>query len=310
MENIPETYSQRIKEKALELGFSACGIAEVRILEEDRERLAKWLSEGMNGTMAYMENHFEMRLDPAKIEEGARSVISVLINYFPAERQTDREAPVISKYAYGKDYHLIVKEKLNNLLMFIRSEISPCRGRAFVDSAPVLDRPWAKAAGLGWIGKNSLLLSKDHGSYVFIGELITDLVLSYDEPFSGDYCGNCTRCMDACPTQAIVFPRIVDARRCISYHTIENKEEAPPELRANFRNRIFGCDICQDVCPWNKKINPNQSLDFKPLEGLLEMDKNSWKELDRENFAQLFRKSAFKRAGYDQIMRNISFLNE
>jgi len=310
MENIPETYSQRIKEKALELGFSACGIAEVRILEEDRERLAKWLSEGMNGTMAYMENHFEMRLDPAKIEEGARSVISVLINYFPAERQTDREAPVISKYAYGKDYHLIVKEKLNNLLMFIRSEISPCRGRAFVDSAPVLDRPWAKAAGLGWIGKNSLLLSKDHGSYVFIGELITDLVLSYDEPFSGDYCGNCTRCMDACPTQAIVFPRIVDARRCISYHTIENKEEAPLELRANFRNRIFGCDICQDVCPWNKKINPNQSLDFKPLEGLLEMDKNSWKELDRENFAQLFRKSAFKRAGYDQIMRNISFLNE
>lgn len=310
MENIPETYSQRIKEKALELGFSACGIAEVRILEEDRERLAKWLSEGMNGTMAYMENHFEMRLDPAKIEEGARSVISVLINYFPAERQTDREAPVISKYAYGKDYHLIVKEKLNNLLMFIRSEISPCRGRAFVDSAPVLDRPWAKAAGLGWIGKNSLLLSKDHGSYVFIGELITDLVLSYDEPFSGDYCGNCTRCMDACPTQAIVFPRIVDARRCISYHTIENKEEAPPELRANFRNRIFGCDICQDVCPWNKKINPNQSLDFKPLEGLLEMDKNSWKELDHETFTQLFRKSAFKRAGYDQIMRNISFLNE
>lgn len=305
-----EIYSLQIKERALALGFSACGIAAVRSLEQERGRLQKWLSEGMNGSMGYMANHFEKRLDPAKLEEGVKSVISVLINYFPTQKQTDLTAPVISKYAYGKDYHLVVKEKLNNLLIFIQSEISPCQGRAFVDSAPVLERTWAKTAGLGWIGKNSLLISKEHGSYVFIGELIIDLELHYDSPFTGDYCGTCTCCIDTCPTGAIVAPRVVDARKCISYHTIENKEEVPETIRKNLHNHIFGCDICQDVCPWNKKIKPNENSDFKPIEGLLEMSLKDWMELRRESYSKTFRHTAFERAGFDRIKRNISYLKE
>ena len=296
--------------KAIELGFSACGIASVRYLTEEHDRLQNWLSDGMNGSMEYMANHFDKRLDPGKIEPGAKSVISVLINYFPAEKQVDPAAPSISKYAYGKDYHLVVKEKLNNLLIFIQLEISPCRGRAFIDSAPVLERPWAKAAGLGWIGKNSLLISRDHGTYVFIGELIIDLELSYDSPFMGDFCGSCTRCIDACPTGAIVTPRTIDARKCISYHTIENKDEVPESIREKLQNQIFGCDICQDVCPWNKKIKPNQSGEFEPVAGLLEMDKKNWTELDPITFSKIFRQTAFERVGYDRIMRNISYLNE
>jgi len=307
---LPETYSHRIKEKALELGFSACGISAVRCLDEERDRLQNWLSNGMNASMAYMANHFEMRLDPGKIEEGAKSVISVLINYYPAQKQVDPDAPVISKYAYGKDYHLVVKEKLNNLLMFIQSALSPCRGRAFVDSAPVLERPLAKAAGLGWIGKNSLLISKEFGSYVFIGELIVDLELNYDGPFATDYCGNCTRCIDACPTGAIVSPRTIDARKCISYHTIENKDEIPASIRENLHNQIFGCDICQDVCPWNKKAKPNQSLDFMPVEGLLEMKKKDWEALNHDLYTKMFRQSAFERAGYDRITRNVGYVIE
>lgn len=310
MENLPEIYSRQIKEKAIELGFSACGIAPVRNLSEEHDRLLKWLADGMNGSMGYMANHFEKRLDPGKIEPGAKSVISVLINYFPAKKQADPAAPVISKYAYGKDYHLVVKEKLNNLLIYIQLEVSACRGRAFVDSAPVLERPWARAAGLGWIGKNSLLISRNYGTYVFIGELIIDLEVSYDTPFTGDYCGSCTRCIDACPTSAIVAPRTIDARKCISYHTIENKDQVPESIRAKLQNQIFGCDICQDVCPWNKKIKPNQSAEFEPVAGLLEMDKKNWKELDPITYRKIFRYTAFERAGYDRIMRNISYLNE
>ena len=310
MKDLTETYSLQIKEKALELGFSACGISAVRSLDEERGRLQNWLSNGMNASMAYMANHFEMRLDPAKIEEGAKSVISVLINYYPSQKQTDPTAPIISKYAYGRDYHLVVKKKLNNLLIFIQTVISPCRGRAFVDSAPVLERPLAKAAGLGWIGKNSLLISKEFGSYVFIGELIIDLELNYDTPFVADFCGNCTRCIDACPTGAIVSSRAIDARRCLSYHTIENKEEVPEEIRKNLNNRIFGCDICQDICPWNKKVKPNQSIDFVPIEGLLEMGKSDWHELSRDKYTKIFRHTAFERAGYEQIRRNASYLKE
>jgi len=305
-----EVYSQQIKEKAISLGFSACGITAVRCLDEERDRLQSWLSNGMNASMAYMANHYEMRLDPGKIEEGAKSVISVLINYYPNRKQTDPTAPKISKYAYGKDYHLVVKEKLNNLLIFIQSSVSPCRGRAFVDSAPVLERPLAKAAGLGWIGKNSLLISKEFGSYVFIGELIIDLELKFDNPFTADYCGNCTRCIDACPTSAIVFPRTIDARKCISYHTIENKEAVPESIRENLHNQIFGCDICQDVCPWNKKAKTNQSLDFMPIEGLLEMKKKDWTELSPESYTQIFKRTAFERAGYERIKRNVGYLKE
>lgn len=310
MMQISENFSLQIKEKAIELGFSACGISAVRCLEEEREHLQQWLSSGMNASMAYMANHFEMRLDPGKIEEGAKSVISVLINYYPSQKQTDPEAPKISKYAYGKDYHLVVKEKLNNLLIFIQSSLSPCRGRPFVDSAPVLERPLAKAAGLGWIGKNSLLISKELGSYVFIGELIIDLELKYDDPFTVDYCGNCTRCIDACPTDAIVFPRTIDARKCISYHTIENKEEIPESIRENLHNQVYGCDICQDVCPWNKKTKPNQNPDFMPIEGLLEMKKEDWKQLSHEKYTKIFRHTAFERAGFEQIKRNVAYLKE
>ena len=310
MENLPETYSRQIKGKALELGFSACGIAEVRSLEEERERLQKWLSEGMNGSMGYMANHSEMRLDPTKLCEGAKSVISVLVNYFPTQKQADPAAPVISKYAYGKDYHLVVKEKLEDLLIFIQSDISPCRGRAFVDSAPVLERQWARASGLGWIGKNSLLISKKYGSYVFIGELIVDLKLGYDPSFTGDYCGICKRCINACPTGAIVATGTIDARKCISYHTIENKGEVPASIREKLHNQIFGCDICQDACPWNRKIKPNQSDDFLPVEGLLEMAKEDWINLNAGTFTTMFRHSAFERAGYGRLLRNIRYLKE
>ena len=300
-------YNLLIKQKALELGFSECGISPVRALEEEREPLQRWLAENMNGNMGYMANNLEKRLDPGKIEEGAKSVISVLINYFPSKGQEDPNAPIVSKYAYGRDYHFIVKEKLNALLAYIQSEISPCQGRAFVDSAPIMERAFAKAAGLGWIGKHSLLINKYFGSYVFIGELIIDLALTYDTPFRSDHCGSCTLCIDACPTQAIVADRVVDARKCIAYHTIENKEEAPDSIKEKLGNRIFGCDICQDVCPWNRVIMPNQSNDFRPIDGILEMQKKDWEELDHDTYKNRFRNSALERAGYKRIMRNISY---
>ena len=308
MVNSTQNHALLIKQKALELGFAECGISEAKALEEEREPLQKWLAEDMHGNMGYMARNLEMRLDPSKLEEGAKSVISVLINYFPSQKQIDPTAPVISKYAYGRDYHFVVKEKLNNLLIYIQSEISQCSGRAFVDSAPIMERSLAKAAGLGWIGKHSLLINKYFGSYVFIGELIIDLPLTYDIPFTSDHCGTCTRCIDACPTQAIVADRVVEARKCIAYHTIENKEEIPDHIRPKLENRIFGCDICQDVCPWNKVITPNQSIDFKPIEGLLEMKLEDWNELDPLVYKQRFSNSPFERAGYKRIMRNISYL--
>ena len=301
-------FSLQIKEKAHELGFADCGIAEAIGLENEREPLQKWLSDGMNGSMGYMANHFEKRLDPRKLVEGAKSVISVLFNYYPSQKQADQAAPVISKYAYGKDYHFTVKEKLNNLLIFIQAQISPCIGRAFVDSAPVLERQWAMAAGLGWTGKNTLLITRKFGSYVFIGELITNLDLACDAPFVNDHCGSCTRCIDACPTHAIVAPHRIDARKCISYQTIENKNEIPIEIQPKLQNQIFGCDICQDVCPWNNKLIPNQSIDIKPIDELLNMNKNDWAQLGKAGFGSKFKGSSFERTGYDRIMRNISYL--
>ena len=310
MKSLSEKYSLLIKEKALELGFAACGIAEARCLEMEREHLQSWLSEGMNGTMGYMANHFEKRLDPGKLVQGAKSVISVLFNYYPSQKQVDLTAPVISKYAYGKDYHFTVKEKLNNLLIFIQTHISPCTGRAFVDSAPILERSWATAAGLGWTGKNSLLITRKFGSYVFIGELITNLELTYDNPFTQDHCGTCTRCIEACPTKAIAASHVVDARRCISYHTIESKIQIPDDIQSKLQNQVFGCDICQDVCPWNQKIKPNQSIDIKPIDGLLCMTKNDWMQLGSTRFREKFKNSSFERTGYDRIVRNISYLKD
>lgn len=309
MQSNGEIRGVKIKEKALELGFSQCGITAATPLEPEREYLQRWLDNGMNGAMHYMANHFEKRLDPSKLVPGAKSVITVVINYFPNRKQADPEAPVIAKYAYGKDYHSTVKEKLNNLLIFIQNNISPCNGRAFVDSAPVLERPLARRAGLGWIGKNSLLISKQFGSYLFIGELILDLDLPSDAPFTGDYCGTCTRCIDSCPTGAIVSPHVIDATKCISYHTIESKEQIPAAIREHLKNQIFGCDICQDVCPWNKKAKPNYSVDFMPITGLLEMPSNEWSDLKKETFMTRFRHSAFERAGYEKLMANIRNTN-
>jgi epoxyqueuosine reductase len=299
--------SDLIKSRAKELGFSACGIVQVHALERDLNAFESWLQKGMHGSMDYMARNPEKRLNPTKLVEGAKSVITVLLNYFPSQKQVDPEAPVISKYAYGKDYHFVIKDKLAELLRFIDKEISPCKGRAFVDSAPVLERAWARESGLGWIGKNSMLISKEFGSYVFIGELIVDLELDYNNESVSDYCGTCSRCINACPTGAITAPRIIDARKCISYQTIENKDEIPPELHQKLNNRIFGCDICQDVCPWNKRTESTEIEEFKPIGGLLEMNLTQWHNLDQPTYKKMFRNAAFERAGYKKLMQNISY---
>ena len=303
-------YTVQIKGKALELGFSACGISPVHSIEKERNALESWLEKGMHGSMEYMARNLEKRLNPSELVEGARSVITVLLNYFPSQTQTDTEAPIISKYAYGKDYHFVIKEKLNKLLEFIQSEISPCQGRSFVDSAPILERAWAKESGLGWIGKNSMLISRKFGSYVFIGELIIDIELEYNTSTETDHCGTCTRCIDACPTGAIVTPRTIDSRRCISYLTIENKDEISPDFKEKINNRIFGCDICQNVCPWNKKINSTDVAEFLPIKGLLEMKKSEWFNLDKTTYNKMFRRTAFERAGYNKLIRNIRYLDQ
>lgn len=301
--------SEKIKKHALELGFLDCGISKAEFLAEEKPRLERWLQQGMHGEMSYMQRNVDMRLDPRMIFEGAQSVVSVLLNYYPSAEQKDPEAPVLSRYAYGKDYHFVLKEKLNSLLNFIQNEVAPCNGRPFVDSAPVLDKAWAVKAGLGWIGKNTNLLSVGHGSFFFIGELIIDLELEPDQKVVPDYCGKCTRCIDACPTQAIVAPRVVDARRCISYQTIELKGEMDESLKANFKDRVFGCDICQDVCPWNLKSEPHQEPDFDPHPKLMELSRQEWMEMDRTLFNELFRKSAVKRTKFEGLKRNLRFIS-
>lgn len=304
-----QTHSAKIKEKALELGFLDCGISEAGYLAEEKPRLERWIHQNMHGEMAYMARNVEMRLDPRLIFEGAKSVISVLLNYYPKEKQQDPEAPVLSKYAYGKDYHFVLKDKLNMLLEFIQHEIAPCKGRSFVDSAPVLDKAWAAKAGLGWVGKNTNLLSVEHGSFFFIGELIVDLELQPDEKTVSDYCGNCTRCIDACPTKAIVAPYVVDARKCISYQTIELKGELDESLKDQFEDRVFGCDICQDVCPWNLKSEPHHEPDFEPNPKLMKLTRDEWMQMDKPLFSELFRKSAVKRTKYEGLKRNLHFIS-
>ncbi|WP_207534237.1 tRNA epoxyqueuosine(34) reductase QueG [Desertivirga arenae] len=303
-------YSQLIKNEAKRLGFLFCGISKAEFLEEEAPRLENWLKNQYNGKMGYMENHFDKRLDPTKLVEGAKSVISLAYNYFTPTLQKDPDAPKISKYAYGTDYHFVIKEKLKELLNTIHEQIGQVGGRAFVDSAPVLDKAWAKKSGIGWTGKNSNLLNKSAGSFFFLAELIIDTELEYDTPSTKDHCGTCTRCIDACPTDAIVSPYIVNGSRCISYLTIELKEEIPSEFKGKMDNWIFGCDICQDVCPWNRFSTLHNEAAFNPHPELKDMNKRNWEEITEEVFARIFKNSAVKRTKFSGLKRNISFLQE
>ena len=306
--NNPSKYTQLIKTEAKRLGFMSCGISKAGFLEKEAPRLENWLNEKMQGEMQYMENNFDKRLDPTKLVEGSKSVISLLLNYFPHETQS-QDSYKISKYAYGTDYHFVIKDKLKRLLQFIQDEIGEIDGRAFVDSAPVLDKAWAAKSGLGWIGKNSNLLTKQVGSFYFIAELIVDLELEYDSAVT-DHCGTCTACIDACPTQAIIEPYRVDGSKCISYFTIELKEALPTSVKGQFEGWMFGCDVCQDVCPWNKFSKPHNEPLFNPHPELLEMDKKEWEELTKETFDEIFKKSAVKRTKFEGLKRNIKFLKD
>jgi epoxyqueuosine reductase len=306
--NTKDKYTQLIKAESKRLGFLSCGISKAGFLEEEAPRLENWLNQNMNGQMSYMENHFDKRLDPTKLVEGAKSVISLLLNYYPSELQNP-EAYKISKYAYGQDYHHVIKEKLKELLFFIQAEIGEVSGRAFVDSAPVLDKAWAAKSGLGWIGKNSNLITQKAGSFYFIAELIVDLDLEYDTATT-DHCGSCTACIDACPTEAIVAPYVVDGSRCISYFTIELKDNLPQEMKGKFDDWMFGCDVCQDVCPWNRFSKPHSEPLLKASPEILKFSKSDWDEITHDTFQQVFKNSALKRSKFEGVLRNINFLKE
>ncbi len=300
-------YKVQIERKAQELGFSFVGFSKAGFLEAEAPRLEAWLRSSYQGEMSYMENHFEKRLDPRKLVEGAKTVISLLFNYYTPKKQEDPAAPKISSYAYGKDYHFVVKDKMKELFKWMQEEIGEVGGRYFVDSAPVLDKAWAEKSGLGWIGKHTNLINKDQGSYFFIAELIVDLEIEPDGPIK-DYCGTCTKCIDACPTDAIIQPYVVDGSKCISYFTIELKDAIPQEMNGTFENWMFGCDICQQVCPWNRFSLAHQEPQFEPHPDLLSMTQKDWNELTREKFQEVFQKSAVKRTKYEGLMRNIKFL--
>ncbi len=300
-------YSDLIKSEAIRIGFDACGISRAERLDEQAGHLKNWLDKGLHGEMEYMANHFEKRIDPNQLLPGTKSVISVLLNYHSGLKQKDPSAPVISSYAYGKDYHKVMRKKLKRLFQYIHQTVPNVTGRIFVDSAPVLERVWAAKAGLGWIGKNSLLISPKFGSFVFIGTVFVDVELAYDNPIN-EMCGGCTKCLTNCPTKAIIRPKVVDARKCISYFTIEYKGVLPENIRNAFHNRIFGCDICQDVCPWNRKIPEHKTNEFNLKKELFEMKRDDWNILDEENYNSLFEGSAVKRAKYSGLKRNISFV--
>ncbi len=288
-----------------------CGISKADFLEEEAPRLERWLKQNMHGQMHYMENHFDKRLDPRLLVDGAKSVVSLLLNYYPEKdtQQPDEDTYKISKYAYGTDYHFVIKDKLKTLLNYINEEIGEVDGRCFVDSAPVLDKAWASKSGLGWVGKHTLLITPQAGSFHFVAELIIDLELEYDGPIK-DYCGSCTRCLDACPTDAITEPYVVDGSKCISYFTIELKDQLPQEMNGKFGNWVFGCDICQDVCPWNRFSKPHNEPAFAPHPDLKNLKTTDWQELTQEVFSQLFKKSAVKRTGYNGLLRNIKFVQD
>lgn len=304
--NLPQQHTKLIKAEALRLGFLSCGISKAGFLEDEAPRLERWLHQNHHGQMRYMENHFDKRLNPQLLVDGAQSVISLLLNYYPEQTQIE-DSYKISKYAYGQDYHSVIKEKLQQLLSFINENIGEVSGRAFVDSAPVLDKAWAAKSGLGWIGKNANLITKSVGSFYFIAELIVDLPLEYDAPTT-DHCGSCTACIDACPTQAIIAPYVVDGSKCISYYTIELKENIPQEAQGKMDDWIFGCDVCQDVCPWNRFAQPHREKAFEPHPDLLQMTRQDWQEITLETFQKVFKNSAVKRTKYEGLIRNIEFV--
>lgn len=301
-------HTKFVKKAAAALGFDYCGIAQAVKLDEDARRLEKWLSQGMHGQMKYMENYFDLRTDPTQLVPGAKSVITLLKNYYPEEKQKPH-APKISKYAYGKDYHEIIKAKLNEFLSVLRQEVGEIQGRGFVDSAPVLEKTWAKKSGLGWVGKNGLFITKQNGSFFFIATLITDLPLLFDDPFAKDFCGTCTKCMDACPTDAILPDKVINASKCISYFTIELKELLlPDEMKGKFKDWAFGCDICQDVCPWNRFSTATNEIAFAPIPEVLNLSISQWEEMTEESFRKIFKDSPIKRSKYKGMQRNIKFL--
>ena len=308
----PSRNSIFLKKEAVRLGFDFCGIAAAEFLEEEAPRLENWLNNGMHGKMSYMENHFEKRLDPGKLVPGAKSVVTLIFNYYPEkdiayiQDSTKSNSLKIAKYAYGEDYHFVIKRKLKELMDQLREYVGDFNGRVFVDSAPILERVWAQKGGIGWIGKNSLLLNKSMGSFFFLAELILDLELEYDGPVK-DYCGSCTKCMDACPTDAIPQPYILDSSKCISYLTIELKDQIPQKFAGKMENWIFGCDICQDVCPWNRFSKPHSEPAFNPSEELKSYTSADWNEITKEVFTDLFRKSAIKRTKFVGLKRNINF---
>ena len=296
-----------IKDKANELGFISCGISKAEFLQEEAPRLEKWLNQNLNGKMAYMERNFDKRLDPRLLVPDSKSVISLLFNYYTNKKQEDNQAPKISTYAFGEDYHFVIKRKLKELINYIKIKIGDVGGRVFVDSAPIMEKAWASKSGLGWIGKNTNLISKKTGSFFFIAEVIVDLELEYDSPTT-DHCGSCTKCIDACPTEALIAPYQIDGSKCISYLTIELKDQIPNEFKDKMDNWAFGCDVCQTVCPWNRFANEHEEESFTPKEELLKMTKNEWNEITEEVFDKVFKNSAIKRTKFGGLKRNIKFL--
>jgi epoxyqueuosine reductase len=305
-----QKHTEIIKNLASKAGFDYCGIAKAQVLDEDARRLETWLRKGMHGTMQYMENHFDIRIDPSKLVPGAKSVITLLLNYFP-EQQQSSEAPKISKYAFGNDYHEVIRSKLKLFLEQIKEQIGEVHGRGFVDSAPVLERAWAQKAGMGWIGKNGNLINKKSGSFFFIATLIVDLELNYDDAFIKDYCGTCTKCIDNCPTDAILPDKVIDGSKCISYFTIELKDALiPGNMKGKFDNWMFGCDVCQDICPWNRFSKSTDEISFIPIPEILNLSSSDWEELTEESFKSIFKNSPLKRAKFEGIKRNLNFIQQ
>ena len=306
-----EKHAQLLKSTAKRLGFDFCGIAKAEFLKEEAPRLEEWLNRNYQGKMAYLANHFDKRLDPTKLVDDAKTVVSLIYNYYPEKQLLHQPEDIkLAKYAYGDDYHDVIRAKLTEFLEVLREEIGEISGRSFVDSAPIMERQWAQKAGLGWIGKNSLLLNREMGSFFFLAELVIDLEATPDLPLAKDYCGTCTACIDACPTDAIVQPEVIDASKCISYLTIELKEAIPDEFAGKMENWAFGCDICQDVCPWNRFSKPNKEPAFQPNPELADFTNREWMEMTEETFSQVFSKSAVKRTKFSGIKRNVDFLKK